>query len=127
MPDSIICLALLGALIATYLTTMHVSVLITRRADQLTCGVFEGTDMTTRQRWISLFCQLIPWVGFATGFLVLAAGAFYTTAKSTSSESAALLAQASAMLSLFGAAFWVLPGGVWIASVVSAIRRTGSR
>jgi hypothetical protein len=113
---------ILATLITVYAIAMYVTDLCTRRGDQIIAGVTEGVVMSSKARWMAVYCQWMPSAAFLVGFLFLAAAGLLMIAKQITNPEVALFARGCAGFFAIGGVFWGVIGSIYLAHMISAVR-----
>ena len=111
--------------IAAYVIAMWVTTVTNRRSDEILYGVVDGVPASTKDRWLLLFTQWLPYAVFLIAFLLICAVGNIQIARCVDDPRVQLLGYMCAGFLAMGGFFWLLLGcGFVFPHMFSALRRS---
>jgi len=117
-------LSMLGILIATFFGSYWVNTIINDRGDEILSGIVKGVPVSTKNRWLMLFTQWLPYTAFFIAFLGVVGLGFLEVAREIEHPRAKLVGYMCAMMCAGGAAFWGILGSFLFLNMISTLRET---
>jgi hypothetical protein len=111
--------------ISVYFIAMWVTKMTNDRGDEILHGVVKGVPASTKDRWLMLFTQWLPYAVFLTAFLLIAAVGNVQIARTVEDPRVQLLGYMCGGFLAMGGLFWLLLGcGFVFLNMVSTLRQT---
>jgi hypothetical protein len=117
-------LSVLAFITAGYFGCMWITRMINDRGDDILTGLLKGVPVRTKDRWLMLYTNWLPYVALQIAFLLILGFGILELAQGAESPKVGLIGYMSATMCAFGATFWLVIGSFVFMSMVSTLRQT---
>lgn len=117
-------LSILAVMIAVFFGGMWLSRMINERGDEILFGVVNGIPASSKDRWLMLITNWLPYTVFLIVFLLIMALGVLELARGAEEPRVRLVGYICATAAAGAALFWSVLGSFLFANMLSAVRNS---